>query len=280
MIRQNGRMGKVIVVGSLNVDSIVTVERHPRPGETLIGGDLQTMFGGKGANQAVAAAMAAAQVSMIGRVGDDAMGEQYIARLAAFDIDVDEVRVDPSSPTGHAAIAVAADGENTIIVSPGANGRVSVDDLGSLDDLSEGDVVLLQLELSIDVVEDAARRAAAAGARVVLNLAPYADVSEDVLSLADPVIVNEHEAQLMRAAGRDPRSVLITLGADGASWGDISVPADRVDEVVDTTGAGDSFCGTLAARLAAGEHREAAMRAAAAAAAVSVGWPGAQPSEP
>ncbi|THG30880.1 ribokinase [Naasia lichenicola] len=273
-------MGKVIVVGSLNVDSIVTVERHPRPGETLIGGDLQTMFGGKGANQAVAAAMAAAQVSMIGRVGDDAMGEQYIARLAAFDIDVDEVRVDPSSPTGHAAIAVAADGENTIIVSPGANGRVSVDDLGSLDDLSEGDVVLLQLELSIDVVEDAARRAAAAGARVVLNLAPYADVSEDVLSLADPVIVNEHEAQLMRAAGRDPRSVLITLGADGASWGDISVPADRVDEVVDTTGAGDSFCGTLAARLAAGEHREAAMRAAAAAAAVSVGWPGAQPSEP
>ncbi len=113
-------MGKVVVVGSLNVDSVVSVERHPKPGETLIGGDLQTLFGGKGANQAVAAAMAGADVSMIGRVGDDAMGRQYVARLTAFGVGIQGICIDAASPTGHAAIAVAADGENTIIVSPGS----------------------------------------------------------------------------------------------------------------------------------------------------------------
>lgn len=273
-------MGKVVVVGSLNIDSVVSVERHPKPGETLIGGDLQTLFGGKGANQAVAAAMARAEVSMIGRVGDDPMGKQYIARLSAFGVDIRGIRIDPASPTGHAAIAVSADGENTIIVSPGANAKVTVEDVDALRDLTKGDVLLLQLELSIDVVEAAVRLAAEAGARVLLNLAPYDDVSEETLAAADPVIVNEHEAGLMRSANLTARSVLVTLGGEGARWGDISVPADRAEHVVDTTGAGDSFCGTLAARLAAGDSNESAMHAAAAAAARCVTWVGAQPPHP
>ncbi|WP_210480499.1 PfkB family carbohydrate kinase [Naasia sp. SYSU D00948] len=271
-------MGRVVVVGSLNVDSVVTVERHPKPGETVLGGDLRTLWGGKGANQAVAAARAGAAVTMVGRVGDDAFGGRYVDRLRELGIDVTGVRVDPDGVTGHAAIAVAADGENTIIVSPGANGRVTVQDLAPVDALGDGDVLLAQLELDLGVVADAARRAARAGARVVLNLAPYADLPADVLALADPVVVNEHEGELLERAGLRPPSLLTTLGGDGARWGDLSVPAAPVERVVDTTGAGDAFCGALAAALAAGADREEALRAAAAAGAEAVGWVGAQPA--
>ncbi|WP_210508951.1 PfkB family carbohydrate kinase [Naasia sp. SYSU D00057] len=271
-------MGRVVVVGSLNVDSVVTVERHPRPGETVLGGDLRTLFGGKGANQAVAAARAGAPVAMIGRVGSDSSGAGYLERLADLGIDASGVTRDPERGTGHAAIAVAADGENTIIVSPGANAGVGVDDLAPLSALAPGDVLLVQLELQLDVVAEAVRRAASAGARVVLNAAPYADLPADVLALADPVVVNEHEGELLAAAGLDASSLLTTLGGEGARWGDLSVPAARVERVVDTTGAGDAFCGALAAALAGGASREGALRAAAAAGAEAVGWPGAQPA--
>jgi ribokinase len=270
-------VGRVLVVGSLNVDSVVTVERHPRPGETLLGGDLRTLFGGKGANQAVAAARAGAEVAMIGRVGDDPAGERYMERLRGFGVDVSGVRRDPDRVTGHAAIAVPQDGENTIIVSPGANSRVGLDDLEPIARLQPGDVLLTQLELDLGVVAEAVRRASAAGARVVLNVAPYAELPADVLLLADPVVVNEHEAEQLAAAGLETRSLLTTLGGEGARWGDTSVPADRVDEVVDTTGAGDAFCGALAAALANGADRAEALRAAVAAGAEAVSWPGAQP---
>jgi ribokinase len=285
------RVGTVVVVGSLNIDSVVEVERHPAPGETLLGGDLVKHFGGKGANQAIAAARSGAKVGFIGRVGDDADGDAYLRRLAQYGIDTTHIARTKGVATGHAAIAVAADGENTIIVSPGANGRVGVGDLAPLQSLQPGDVLLGSLEVDLDVIAEAARIAAGRGARVVLNLAPYAALPADVLALADPVVVNEHEDELMRAGlgegsgggGADggapdaPGSVLVTLGSRGSRWGGIEVPAGAVTTVVDTTGAGDCYCGTLAAALAAGATDADAMQAASTAAAQSVSWVGAQP---
>lgn len=267
------------MLGSLNVDVVVRVQRHPEPGETLIGGDPVTAFGGKGANQAVAAAVAGARVRMIGAVGDDAEGRAYRERLAAFGIDVTALRT-VSGPTGRAFIAVADDGENTIIVSPGANAAVGEADLAVLDGIAAGDLLLLQLEVDLGVVGAAVRRAVAAGARVVLNVAPYADLPAEVLAGADPVVANETEGELLAAAGGRPASLLVTRGEHGSSWGELTAPADRVDRVVDTTGAGDTYCGALAAALAAGLDRAAAMRAAAGAAARSVEHEGAQPSPP
>ncbi|MEF2976288.1 ribokinase [Subtercola sp. YIM 133946] len=288
-------MGRVFVVGSLNVDSVVRVQRHPSPGETVRASDLATFWGGKGANQAVAAVSAGADVVFVGRVGDDAEGETYRRRLESRSIDVRALRVTRDVTTGHAMIAVDENGENTIIVSPGANARVTLADLdvlrgeGGLDTtdtvyesepagIRPADVLLVSLELDLDVVSEAVRIAAAAGARAVLNLAPFAALEPEVLALADPVVVNEHEAAQLREAGIEPASMLVTLGSAGSRWGDVSVEAQRVESVVDTTGAGDSYCGTLAARLAAGDSNEEAMRAASAAAARSVTWSGAQPA--
>ena len=268
-------MAAVWVLGSLNVDVVVRVARHPRPGETLLGGDPETGFGGKGANQAVAAARAGATVRMLGAVGDDAEGAAYRDRLAAFGVDVTGVRTVPG-PTGRAFIAVADDGENTIIVSPGANAGVGEDDVLALD-AGPGDVLLLQLEVDLDVVAAAAGRAARAGARVVLNTAPSAALPEEVLALAEPVVANAEEAAQL---DRPPAELLVTRGGEGSEWGALRVPADRAERVVDTTGAGDTYCGALAAALAAGASREEAMRAASAAAAASVAWAGAQPPLP
>ncbi|TQL55280.1 ribokinase [Subtercola boreus] len=260
-----------------------------------MGGDVTTFWGGKGANQAVAAAEAGADVVFVGRVGDDPKGAEYRTRLASRSIDVRPLRITRSVTTGHAMIAVAASGENTIIVSPGANARVTVADLevlrgtGGLETtdtvydsepsgITESDVLLVSLELHVDVISEAVRIASAAGARVVLNLAPFAVLAPEVLALADPVIVNEHEAEELRASGAEPGSLLVTLGSEGSRWGDVEVASTRVADVADTTGAGDTYCGTLAARLAAGDDRAAAMSAASAAAARSVAWLGAQPA--
>jgi ribokinase len=271
-------MGRVVIVGSLNIDSVVEVERHPAPGETLLGGDVKKLWGGKGANQAVAAARAGASVLFIGRVGDDADGRAYLERLTAHGIDVSSTRVTEDVATGHAMIAVDAEGENTIIVSPGANARLTADDLGAVDELGPGDVFLAPVESDPDVIAEAMRRASSRGARVVLNLAPFTELPNEVLALADPVVVNEHEAELLRRSGAEPASVLVTLGAEGSRWGDLQVAAGAVTRVVDTTGAGDSYCGTFAARLAAGDSPRDAMVAASAAAARAVEWVGAQPA--
>ncbi|HEV7622964.1 MAG TPA: PfkB family carbohydrate kinase [Amnibacterium sp.] len=270
----------VWVLGSLNVDAIVRVERHPLPGETVLGGRVETRFGGKGANQAVAAAVAGAEVRMIGRVGDDAEGRAYRERLATFGVDVRDVRIDASSATGRAAIAVAPDGENTIIVSPGANAAVGPADLTALEAIGAGDVLLTQLEIDLAVVAEAVRMAATRGARVVLNTAPSAPLPADVLALADPVVANEAEAAALAAGAAQPVQLLITRGSAGSEWGDLRVAADPVEAPVDTTGAGDTYCGALAAALAAGAGPADAMRAAAAAAACSVTWLGAQPDVP
>lgn len=270
-------MGRVVVLGSLNVDLVTRVERHPRPGETLLADGLERLAGGKGANQAVAAAAAGAATVMVGAVGDDAGGAAYVERLRGLGVDVTGVAVRPGTPTGTALIAVDAAGENTILVVAGANATVTADGLDDLD-LGPGDVLLLQLEVPLDTVTAAARLAAGRGARVVLNLAPYAAVPDDVVALADPVVVNQSEAELLAASGATPRSLLVTLGADGARWGDLAVEAVRAEEVVDTTGAGDAFCGALAGGLAAGDDDEAALRRALRAGTRAVAHAGAQPS--
>jgi len=271
-------MGRVFVVGSLNVDLVTRVERLPKPGETVLGSGLERWAGGKGANQAVAAAVAGAAVVLLGCVGSDEAGSAYIARLSARGIDAAAVRVERDSPTGHAFITVDEIGENSIVVVPGANARLGLDDLALLDSVRPGDVVLLQLEVPVSVVASAARRGAARGARVILNLAPYAALPADVVAIADPLVVNEHEALMLADSDSVPASLVVTFGAAGAAWdGDqLTGPVLEGSEVLDTTGAGDAFCGALSAALAAGTGRREALEAALAAGADAVRHLGAQ----
>ena len=271
-------MGRVVVVGSLNIDLVTRVERHPKPGETVLGTGLERLAGGKGANQAVAAAAAGAAVVMAGCVGSDEAGSAYIARLLALGIDVAPIRVQPDCPTGHALITVDEAGENSIVVVPGANAAVGLDDLAVLQSVGPGDILLLQLEVPLEVVTAAARRAAGRGARVVLNLAPYAALPPDVVALADPLVVNEHEALMLADSEALPESLVVTFGAAGAAWdGDqLTGPVLEGSEVIDSTGAGDAFCGGLSAALVAGAGRREALQAALAAGAEAVKHHGAQ----
>jgi len=216
---------------------------------------------------------------MVGCVGDDAGGAAYLARLNARGIDTTAVRVCAGVPTGHAVVTVSDDGENSIVVIPGANDLLDEREVAAVDTLAPGDVLLVQLEVPGAVVCTAVRRAAGRGVRVVLNTAPYAALPPDVVALADPVVANEHEMAELAEAGSEPRSLLVTFGANGAAWDGVTAPAHAVaaDEVVDTTGAGDAFCGALAASLAGGADREQALDAALAAGAAAVRHSGAQP---
>ena len=271
-------MGRVVVVGSLNVDLVTHVERHPKPGETVRGSGLERLAGGKGANQAVAASAEGASVAMVGCVGSDEAGSAYVARLLALGVDVSAVRVQPGCPTGHALITVDEVGENSIVVVAGANAAVALEDLEVLGSVGPGDVVLLQLEVPLAVVAAAARRASTRGARVILNLAPYAALPPDVVALADPLVVNEHEALLLADSEALPASVVVTFGAAGAAWDGDQLTGPEVEgpEVLDTTGAGDAFCGALSAALVAGAGRREALQAALAAGADAVKHLGAQ----
>lgn len=300
---------QIVVVGSVNADLVVSVDRRPAAGETILGGPLRITPGGKGANQAVAAALLGARVAFVGRTGDDAYGLLLRTSLTRAGVDLANLAV-AAGPTGVALITVTPDGDNSIIVSPGANALVTTDDIQLAAPLLTSDAVLvLQLELPLPVVAAAVRAARAVGARVILNLAPAATVDPDILASCDPLIVNEHEAAFLLGAGpgRDsgeldpagtqdewgtvarrlldlgPRSVVVTLGGSGAvvATADllVRVPATRV-EVVDTTGAGDAFVGALAWRLAAGDDLVTAAGAAVRVATVSVTRPGAQPSYP
>jgi ribokinase len=267
-------MGRVIVVGSLNVDLVTMVDRHPRPGETVLGESAGRFAGGKGANQAMAARRAGAEVTMVGAVGADDAGAAYLRRLAGHGVDCRVTSLE-GIPTGTAIITVDAAGENSIIVVPGANGELDVRQVGA----GPGDVVLLQLEVPLECVTQVAREAHRAGARVVLNLAPYAALPADVVALADPVVVNESEAALLADSGLLPSSTIVTFGPAGAMWDDARVEGVPVDpgEVVDTVGAGDAFCGALAAALARGAGRVEALEVANRAGAAAVRWSGAQP---
>ncbi|SFQ03818.1 ribokinase [Amycolatopsis rubida] len=280
--------GRVVVVGSANVDLVVGVPRHPGAGETVLGGDLRRSPGGKGANQAVAAALAGgAETTFLGAFGPGDGAGFLLASLAKAGVRTDLVsRVD--SATGTAFIMVSPDGENSIVVAPGANSRLSLAG-EQLERIAAADVVLAQLEIPLEAVT-AAAAARRPGARMVLNAAPSRPLPEID---ADVLIVNEHEAadlagasaapeELARILQRRAPAVVITLGAAGCVVAEREVahlPGFRVSPV-DTTGAGDTFCGVLAAALAEGRPlREAAERAGAAAA-LAVTRPGAQSAVP
>ncbi|WP_293169757.1 ribokinase [Oceanithermus sp.] len=287
----------VVVVGSLNMDLVVAVERHPKPGETIIGGDLQRFPGGKGANQAVAAARLGARVRMVGRVGADAYGAELKRVLGAEGIATAEV-AEVEAPTGVALISVSEDGQNAIIVSPGANARLQPDDLNPAL-FANASVVVLQLETPLETVRRAAELGREAGARVLLNAAPARGLPDELLGALDVLVVNEFEAAqvagaaepespeaalaLARELARRVPVVVVTLGARGLVWagggGEGHLPAFEV-EPVDTTAAGDAFVGGLAAALAAGEPLEQALRFGSAAGALAATRPGAQPSLP
>lgn len=271
-------------MGSVNVDLVVVAERLPHPGETVLGGTFETHDGGKGANQAVAAARAGASVVLIGAVGSDANGERAIAALAAEGIDVSRVRRHPTEPTGVALIAVGPRGENQIVVAPGANATVSLSD-EDLEVLVAADVVLTNHEVPPGAVRAALGAASRADTVAVLNPAPARALSADVLRLGPILTPNEHE--LVVAIGRDTAEaaldelatrhagpIVVTQGPAGAllARGDerqrfAGFPATSV---VDTTGAGDAFNGVLAAWLARGASLEQAIVAANAAGALSV----------
>ena len=241
-------MGRVVVLGSLNVDLVTHVERHPRPGETVLAdGAVERYAGGKGGNQALAAAEAGAHVVLVGAVGDDEPGAAYLSRLRGRGIDVDAVRVVDRQPTGQAWIVVDDDAENSIVVIAGANAHVTAE----LPELGPGDVLLAQLEVPVPVVARAARAAHSGGARVVINAAPYAALPHDVAALADPLVVNEHEAMQLADSDVVPRSLLVTFGGAGSSWDGVRHDGTPVaaEDVVDTTGAGDTFVGILASSL-------------------------------
>ncbi|WP_435737405.1 ribokinase [Cellulosimicrobium sp. PMB13] len=316
----SGERGRVVVVGSANVDLVVDVPRHPGAGETVLGGDLRRSPGGKGANQAVAAARAGgADTTFVGAVGRDDGADLLLASLDAAGVRTDLVaRVDAA--TGTALITVSPDGENTIVVAPGANAHVRLD-AEDLARVAAADAVLAQLEVPLDVVRDAAR-ARRPGVPMVLNAAPSRDLPDDVWDAVDVLVVNEHEAADLAGTGRPGDgggapggaggargshdagraealavsllarvpAVVVTLGGDGclvARRGQgalagpevVVVPAFPAD-VVDTTGAGDTFCGVLAAGLARGADLPTAARLAAAAGALAVTRRGAQDAVP
>ncbi|CAN5500832.1 ribokinase [soil metagenome] len=267
-------MAAVWVIGSLNVDLVSRVERFPGPGETVAGEGLRRLPGGKGANQAVAAAAAGASVRMIGRVGDDTAGSDYLAALADRGVDVSAVTVESDCATGHAMILLDRHGENCIVVIPGANGRVGLDDLARFEPAA-GDVLLLQLEVPTAVIAAAVAAGSDAGATVLLNLSPYQDLDPELVRACDVIVVNEHEAAQLAASGLEPASVVITRGSAGASWQDVTARS-AASEVIDTTGAGDAFAGALAAALVRGDDHQAALQAAVSAGAAAVGQFGAQ----
>jgi ribokinase len=273
--------GTVVVVGSLNADLVVRTDRFPQPGETLHGSDLQTLPGGKSANQAVAAGRLGGTVRMVGAVGDDGNGALLRDSVAAAGVDTTRVAVRPGTATGTAVITVDGRGENTIVVSGGANATLTPDDLPA--DALDGAAVLgLCLEVPMDVVLAAARAAHAAGVTVLTNLSPFGPVPRELLDLTDVLLVNEHEAAQLGDHGV-ARSV-VTRGGDGCTVHDgaaapVSVPAVPVD-AVDTTGCGDAFMGAVALRLAAGDDLGTAARFAVGVGAFAATRPGAQASYP
>ncbi len=291
---------RIVVVGSSNTDMIVQMPRIPGPGETILGGTFSMAAGGKGANQAVAAARAGGDVVLVARVGEDLFGEKALEGFARDGIDIRCIVRDGTTPSGVALIFVGNSGENCIAVAPGANARLSAADIEQFRDLIESaGILVLQLETPMESVQTAVEIAARRNIPVILNPAPAAPVPPEVLQLVDILTPNEHEAKVLagvdvsdedaagRAAhilmGRGVKTVVITMGARGAfvASGEIHerIPGYPV-KAVDTTGAGDVFNGALAAALVEGRPLRAAVFFANAAAALSVTRLGAQPSIP
>jgi ribokinase len=297
--------GRIVVVGSLNADLTIYTERLPLPGETLHGSGFAVNPGGKSANQAVAAARLGGAVTLIGAVGNDDNGAMLLASTAGAGVDVTRVR-QAAEPTGVAVISVDAAGENSIIIAAGANGTLAPEhvDRAAFDGAA---VVGLCLEVPLETVQAAAQAGHDAGARVLLNLSPYAPIPEALAGLTDVLLVNAHEASqflggfdmpspeaaeaewepaVAQFAAHGLVQVLVTLGSQGSVVLDSSAAAPvvriaptRVD-AVDTTGAGDAFTGAVAARLAAGDTLVDAARYASVAAAMAATRKGTQTAYP
>jgi len=295
----------IAVVGSLNMDFVLTVDHLPAPGETIIGRDFQMLPGGKGANQACAAGKLGAPgtlTRMIGRVGYDVFADHLKASLAAAGVDVSNVHATKSQPTGVAQIWVDKAGQNSIVVASGANSALAKNETGAMRGVfRESGFVLFQLETPLSTVEAALRLAREEGARTILDPAPVRPLAKEILSEVDILTPNESEACLLLerrvarvgvdeapelaaailAAG--PKAVILKLGDLGCYYSDgeasCHCPAFPV-EALDSTAAGDTFNGGLAAALAEGQPIEAALRFANAAAALSVTRMGAQTSVP
>jgi len=291
---------KIVVVGSSNTDMIIKVPHVPVPGETIIGGTFSIAAGGKGANQAVAAARAGGDVTFVARVGDDMFGEQAKEGFVKDNINVDHVLSDKGAPSGVALIFVGEDGENSIAVASGANANLSPSDVEAAGDaISSADILIMQLETPLDTVQKAASIASGSGVKVILNPAPAQPLSDDILKHVSILTPNESEAEILTgieiqteddaAVAADAlmakgiETVIVTMGAKGA----FVVTADSRELVagfsvkaVDATAAGDTFNGALAVALAEGKALKTAVSFANAAAALSVTRLGAQPSAP
>lgn len=290
-------MPNILVIGSLNADLVVRAPRFPQPGETISGEDLQVIPGGKGANQAVAAARLGAIVSMLGRVGTDNFGDFLLDNLKQNKVDWTLIQRDDSS-TGTAIIIVDSSGQNSIVLSPGANAKVTPADVDNAS-FPRGGLLLLQLEIPTPTVLRAAQRAHENGTRVILNPAPAKVVPDELIALADFIIPNETELSLLtnqkvddiasaESAARDllkrgAKNVIVTLGSHGALLVNTEtsshVEAFKV-EVVDTTAAGDAFIGGFATSLLQNKSIEESVRIACACGALAVTKFGAQPSLP
>lgn len=291
---------KIVVVGSSNTDMIIKTPRIPRPGETVVGGDFFLTAGGKGANQAVAAARAGGDVVFVARVGSDNFGKQQLAGLARDGINIDYVIKDKEASSGIALICVAPDGENSIAVAPGANGRLSPDDVKKAAGvIASASLLLMQLETPFETIRTAAEIASDAGVPVILNPAPAQPLDTGIFSYITYFTPNETEAELftgkavikksdlpgaaLALLAKGVKTVLITLGAQGVyivtpEWEEL-IPAFSV-KAIDATAAGDVFNGALAVALAEKKSLPEAVRFASAAAALSTTKMGAQPSIP
>jgi ribokinase len=290
---------RVVVVGSSNTDMVVRAERLPKPGETVLGGALAMLPGGKGANQAVAAAKLGAQVTMVARVGADVFGDAAVSHFEMAGIETKFVVRDTETPSGAALIGVdEATGENAIIVAPGANARLGISDIeDAAEAVRAADVVICQLESPLETVEAVLAMAARAGTTTILNPAPAQVLPMSLLQGVSVLTPNAGEAAMLAGQDEDNHvlaaqwlrrlgaaNVVVTLGARGCyvstEVGDTAVPGIPARKVVDTTAAGDCFTGALAVALAEGCNLERAAKFANVVASLCVERRGAQPSLP
>lgn len=294
-------MPHVVVVGSLNMDLVVRVPHLPAPGETILGDNFLNIPGGKGANQAVGAARMGAQVTMVGRVGDDEFGKALTGNLAKEGVDISNVSVDANAASGIAMITVDQDGQNSIVVASGANMALKPEDIRTAwKKISSVDVVVMPLEVSMDCIEETVRLAKESSVKVILNPAPAQLLSDDLLKNVDVLVPNESETSLLTGLGvetieeaeaaarklleKGAGAVVLTLGSRGALLVSENEPPHTLlpydVNVIDTTAAGDAFVAALAVGISNRLSLKSAVQQANAAGALAVTKMGAQPCMP